>query len=247
MPEVEILLPVHNEAASIEATIRELYTELSARVEVGFIICEDGSRDATQQILRRLAAEIPMRLNLSEERKGYSKAVREGMQMQQAEWLLCVDSDGQCDPKDFWQFWERRDQADMLIGWRVDRRDTRARKAMSGLFYRFYQAAFRTPVHDPSCPYVLIRREMAHWVAGEVREMKEGFWWEFVARIHRAGYRILELPVQHRLRSSGTTQVYRVRKLPGIFVRHLLAIVKIRAQRKPLALAPPRKHDHGRA
>jgi len=232
--QLEVLLPVHNEADSIEATIREIWNELSPRVNMGFIICEDGSRDNTKQILRRLAEELPMRLNLSDDRKGYSQAMREGMQMLEAPWLLCVDSDGQCDPKDFWQFWDQRDKADLLIGWRVNRRDTLARRSMSRLFYFIYQSVFHAPVHDPSCPYILFKQEIAHWIAGEMREMKQGFWWEFVARIHRAGYSILELPVQHRLRAAGVTQVYQAQKMPGIFLRHVAAIFKINTQTKAL-------------
>jgi dolichol-phosphate mannosyltransferase len=226
-PELEVLLPVHNEAESIEATVRELYTELSSKVNVGFIVCEDGSKDNTKEILRRLAQEIPMRLNLSDERKGYSRAVREGMLMLEAEWLLCVDSDGQCDPKDFWNFWKVRESADVLIGWRVNRQDTLARKSMSRFFYLIYQAVLRTPVHDPSCPYVLCRKAVAHELANELREMQQGFWWEFVARVHRSGHSILEIPVQHRLRAAGKTQVYQVKKMPGIFIRHAIAIFKI--------------------
>jgi dolichol-phosphate mannosyltransferase len=229
-PDLEILLPVHNEAASIEATIRELWQELSPRVNVGFIVCEDGSRDDTQGVLLRLAAELPMRLNLSSHRKGYATAVREGMQMVEAPWLLCLDSDGQCDPADFWQFWEARGNADLVLGWRTDRRDSVARKAMSGLFFAIYQAVFHVPVHDPSCPYVLLRKDTARWIAGEMREMKQGFWWEFVARIHRAGFQISELPVHHRLRSAGATQVYQASKMPGIFLRHVAAIFKIDRQ-----------------
>ena len=75
-PDVEVLLPVHNEAESIEPTIREIYDGLSTRLKVGFLICEDGSKDDTKGILRRLSRELPLRLNLSEERKGYSRAVR---------------------------------------------------------------------------------------------------------------------------------------------------------------------------
>ena len=89
VPDVEVLLPVHNEAESIEATIREIYEEFSPRVNVGFIICEDGSRDNTKEILRKLAAELPLRLNLSDERKGYSRAVREGMEMLLIKRLKC--------------------------------------------------------------------------------------------------------------------------------------------------------------
>lgn len=229
-PELEILLPIHNEAESIEATIRELYAELSPRVRVGFLICEDGSRDNTKEIVRRLAAEIPMRLNLSDERKGYSRAVREGMAMLEAEWILCVDSDGQCDPKDFWKFWDNRAAGDVLLGWRVDRQDTVARKTMSRFFFLIYQAVFHTPVHDPSCPYVLCRRVIARRLGDQLREMKQGFWWEFVARVHRAGYSIAEIPVRHRLRAAGVTQVYKASKMPGIFIRHVAALFKIWSQ-----------------
>ena len=134
---------------------------------------------------------------MSDERKGYSRAVREGMTMLEADWILCVDSDGQCDPKDFWKFWDKRKEGDVLLGWRTNRQDTFARKAMSGFFYLIYQSVFRTPVHDPSCPYVLCRRNIAHRLADQLREMKQGFWWEFVARVHRAAYSIVEIPVQH--------------------------------------------------
>lgn len=229
-PDVEVLLPVHNEADSIEATILEIYQELSSKISVGFIICEDGSKDNTKDILRRLAKQLPLRLNLSDARKGYSRAVREGMLMTEAPFLLCLDSDGQCDPKDFWRFWESRGMSDIVLGWRVNRADTLIRRTLSRFFYRIYQAAFGTPVHDPSCPYVLMRRSVAEKLSKELGAMQQGFWWEFVARAHRRRYSIRELPVHHRLRAAGVTQVYRWNKMPGIFLRHVAAIYRIWAE-----------------
>jgi dolichol-phosphate mannosyltransferase len=235
-PDLEILLPVHNEAESIEATVREIYQELSRRLKPGFIICEDGSKDNTQEILRRLAKELPMRLSLSRARKGYSRAVCEGMQMLESDYLLCLDSDGQCDPRDFWAFWEAKDQADVLLGWRVRRADPLARRMFSRIFYFIYQGVFRAPVHDPSCPYALIRKPVASEFAGELGLMPQGLWWEFVARVHRRGYRIQELPVRHRFRSAGASQVFRWHKMPGIFIRHVSAIFRVWAQtRRPRA------------
>ncbi|MGD0295319.1 MAG: glycosyltransferase family 2 protein [Terracidiphilus sp.] len=225
--DIEVLLPVHNEGESIEATIRSIYGELSSVVNPGFIVCEDGSRDNTKDVLRQLALELPIRLNLSDTRKGYSKAVREGMDLLEAEYLLCLDSDGQCDPKDFTKFWKLRETADILIGWRVHRADSFLRRSFSKLFYVLYQAVFRTPVHDPSCPYVLFPKAVARRLAGELGEMKEGFWWEFVARAHRRGFTIRELPINHQLRSTGVTQVYKWSKMPSIFFRHVAALLKI--------------------
>ena len=108
MPELELLLPVHNEADSIENTVREMYAQLSPQVALRFLICEDGSRDNTKEILRNLAESLPMKLILSDARKGYSRAVKDGMKALEAPYLLCLDSDGQCDPKDFAKFWSAR-------------------------------------------------------------------------------------------------------------------------------------------
>lgn len=233
--DVEVLLPVHNEGTSIEGTIRGIYAEISQVATASFIVCEDGSRDNSKDVLRQLAEELPMRLNLSETRKGYSKAVREGMSMVEADYLLCLDSDGQCDPKDFARFWQNRGSADVVIGRRVPRADTFVRRSFSRLFYIIYQAVFWTPVHDPSCPYVLFRKSVAHRMAGDLGDMKEGFWWEFVACAHRRGFKILELPVKHRERSAGATQVYKWHKMPGIFLRHVAALHKIWKKTSPVS------------
>jgi len=232
-PELEILLPVHNEADSIEATVREIYDELSPQVALRFLICEDGSKDKTKEILRHLAQSLPMNLILSEERKGYSRAVIDGMRALEAPYLLCLDSDGQCDAKDFPRFWKVRADSDLVLGWRVIRADNPFRKAMSRTFYGIYQLLYRVPVHDPSCPYVLVRKAVVDQLVDELGAMQQGFWWEFVARVHRHGFSIQELPVNHRLRSAGTTQVYKFRKLPGIGWRHFIALIKIWFETRP--------------
>ena len=230
--DVEIFLPVYNEAESIEATIRELYNEFSSKLRVGFIICEDGSRDNTKEILRRLAEELPIRLNLSEQRRGYSRAVKDGMLMLQAKYLLCLDSDGQCDPKDFWRFWDARDSADLILGYRTDRQDTFLRKLFSGLFKGLYEMVFHTGAKDPSCPYLLMNERLVATIAPQLGAMQQGLWWEFVARVKGSGFSVVQLPVNHRLRAAGETQVYKWNKMPGIFFRHVLALFTIRKENR---------------
>lgn len=225
--DLEILLPVHNEAENIENTVRDIHNTVSKHATVRFIICEDGSSDGTKHVLTRLAASLPILLIMSDERKGYSRAVIDGMKALEADYLLCLDSDGQCDPRDFDKFWEARDQQDMAIGWRVNRSDTWLRRSLSRVFYFVYQFVYRVPVHDPSCPFVLTQKRVIQSVLPQLGEMKEGFWWEFTARVHRRGFKIRELPVNHRSRSAGQTQVYRVSRMPGIGCRHFLALFKI--------------------
>jgi dolichol-phosphate mannosyltransferase len=226
-PELDILLPVHNEAESIENTIREIYLAVSPQADVRFIICEDGSADDTKSVLTRLAETLPLKLLMSDERKGYSRAVRDGMRLVESDYLLCFDSDGQCDPDDFSKFWEARNLQDVAIGWRVNRSDNLLRKCLSRTFYFFYQSIYRIPIHDPSCPFVLAKRHVILAILPRLGEMKEGFWWEFVARVHRHGFSIKEFPVNHRRRAAGQTQVYRIRRMPGIGLRHFAALFTI--------------------
>lgn len=221
-------MPLHNEAESIENTIRELYEELRASVSLEFIICEDGSRDNTKEVLARLSRQFPMQLLMSNARKGYSRAVREGMQRTTADYLLCLDGDGQCDPKDFGRFWAVRDRYDVVIGWRVNRADSCMRRTMSRGFYFVYRLLFGVAVHDPSCPFVLIRREVVERLLPRLGEMEQGFWWEFIAQAHQTRCTIQEVPVAHRVRAAGKTQVYRLGALPGIACRHFAAMFRMR-------------------
>ena len=237
--DVQVLLPIHNEGESIEATIREIYAELSRHCRVQFILCEDGSKDNTKEVLRRVAQEIPAKLLLSDARKGYSRAVKDGMLETDADYLLCLDSDGQCEPKDFKKFWDARANSDVLIGWRVHRADNWMRKAMSRTFFQAWRSLYNCPINDPSCPYMLAPREVILDLAARMGAMEQGYWWEFMARVSRLGYTIQEFPVAHRDRAAGETQVYKLRKLPGIGYKHFKALFQILGETRtasPLAL-----------
>lgn len=225
--ELEVLLPVHNEAESIEHTLDEIYQVISGVANMRFIISEDGSKDGTPKILEELAIRYPMKLITGPERKGYSRAVIDGLRMLEAPYVLCLDSDGQCDPADFAKFWTKREKTDVLIGWRVDRQDTKLRKFLSGTFKLYYRRLFGISIHDPSCPFVLAPRQIVKQLLPELGILSQGFWWEFVARVWSHGYSIEEMPVTHRLRAAGQTQVYRLRKLPGIGWTHVMGLLQI--------------------
>lgn len=228
--ELEILLPVHNEGTSIEQTLREIHSEIGGTLSMRFVVCEDGSSDDTTDVLRRLEGSLPIVLLTTEQRKGYSQAVIDGMRAATAPYLLCLDSDGQCDPRDFWSFWERRERADVIVGYRDPRRDHLSRVAMSNAFQVIYRVVLGVRLADPSCPYVLMPSTVREELLPALGAMEEGFWWEFSARAHRRGLNVVELPVHHRPRLAGQTQIYRLRKLPLIAYRHVTAMFRLRRE-----------------
>lgn len=229
-PVIDVVLPVHNEGDSISRTLREFHTKVAreARLPIRFVICEDGSSDNSTAVLQALTRDLPIKLISDPVRKGYSRAVIDGLCATESAWVACLDSDGQCDPVDFVRLAAERAGYDMIIGYRDPRCDPLMRKIMSGVFGVVYRRFFAVRLRDPSCPYVLISRSgLSSILAGRVGVLEQGFWWEFVARATALGLRIKEVPVRHRARSSGTTRIYRFKSLPRIAAGHLAGLRKL--------------------
>src|SRR6202035_704907 len=114
-PDLQIVMPVHNEAASIAPVLKEWHDELSPYLKLEFIITEDGSKDGTKEVLVDLAKRYPMILDMTDKRRGDTGAMIAGMRLSSAPYVLAVDADGQFDPRDFSKFWEKREQSPLLI------------------------------------------------------------------------------------------------------------------------------------
>ena len=141
-----------------------------------------------------------------------------------------MDSDGQIDPADFPRLWEAREEAEMVVGNRTPRRDPFGRRVLSRAFYIPYRVLFRVPLRDPSCSMMLMDRESVRRLIPAEIGMNEGFWWEYRARAWASGYRIVQVPINHRRRKAGVTQVYRPGKLFGIGWRHFAAMARLRSE-----------------
>jgi dolichol-phosphate mannosyltransferase len=229
--ELQIVMPVHNEAEVIGTTLKEWHQELSPWMSFQFIIAEDGSKDGTPEVLTKLAAQYPVLLDMSEKRRGYTGAMIAGMRLSTAPYVLAVDADGQFDPKDFKKFWEKRAGYPLLIGWRLVRADVLARKIMSNAFKALHRGLFGVKLHDASCGYVLMQRAAMETLLPELGLVPEGFWLEVTARARRRGIAVEEVPINHRSRTAGTTVVYKPWRVPGIAWRNASGLLRVWASR----------------
>ncbi|MBM3779625.1 MAG: glycosyltransferase family 2 protein [Acidimicrobiia bacterium] len=226
-PQLDVVLPVHNEAATIEATVREWQDALGARLSARLVVCEDGSTDGSHEILSRLASDGVLDLVSDRTRKGYSQAVIDGLRATRAPFVLVVDGDGQCNPGDLQAFWDRRHDAAVVVGVRRPRIDPVARRVLSRAARVLFRAAFGSRVSDPSCPFVLIARPALERLLPALGVFPEGFWWEVSARAHHLGVPVTEVPIRHRARSAGGTKVYTWTALPRIGWAHVRAGVAL--------------------
>lgn len=229
MDNLTIVLPVYNERESILHVLSEWDQVLKTlKINYLFMICEDGSTDGTVDILRRLSRRFPILLNTKVTRRGYGKAVVDGIISSHSKFILCLDSDGQYDPKDFVRFWKNRNRFPVITGWRISRNDPTQRKLFSKSFGIVHSLLFPNRVHDPSCPFVLFKRTSVLPILPWLGFLKEGFWWGFVASCVKGKLLIKELPVNHRERIGGKTRVYLPKKMPGIVFRNLTGLLLLK-------------------
>ena len=97
--ELEILLPVYNEVKYLEKLLSGIHKSINKKIKYNFLICEDGSTDGTKELIKKLKKKYNIKLITGKNRKGFSKAVQDGLKNANSEYVLMMDSDGQCDFK----------------------------------------------------------------------------------------------------------------------------------------------------
>jgi dolichol-phosphate mannosyltransferase len=161
--ELIAVMPVYNEEANIAAVIME-WLQAFAREQINahLLAVNDGSRDNTLSILRKLQSQYPDQLLvLDKPNSGHGQSCRVGYEsalQKNAPWILQIDSDGQCDPAFFPSFWTKRAEADCVFGLRVTRDDGLVRKIISKGASILTSIVTGRDLKDANVPYRLMKR-----------------------------------------------------------------------------------------
>ena len=231
--ELTIIFPIFNEQETIKETLCEWKNTIDKlQIKYEIILAEDGSTDNTKKILNDLLISNKDLFvsNIEEKKRGYANAIRSSIRIAKGKYILNVDSDGQCDPKDFINFWKKRDLLEngIIIGHRFNRKDSLQRLLMSKFFLILHRSLFFSNVKDPSCPYVLSKNEFFGEINSYLKFMVEGFWWGFIAICLKKKIKIHQVEINHRLRLSGQTNVFHLNKIPSIALRNIFGLIKLK-------------------
>ncbi len=161
--ELLIVMPVYNEGANIKAVLNEWMTELLNHAEqFAFIIVNDGSNDDTQLILEEFEKANPEHFVIvHKSNSGHGNSCRVGYDVaasSSCEWVFQIDSDGQCDPQYFSNFWRNRNEVDCVFGLRHSRDDGKARAMTSQICRWSSSLVCGADLRDPNVPFRLMRR-----------------------------------------------------------------------------------------
>jgi glycosyltransferase involved in cell wall biosynthesis len=206
MVELTVVIPVRNEAASLEQLHHEL-TETLERFGHSYeiIVVDDGSTDRSFEVLVRLQALDP-RLRVIRFRRNFGQTAAFSAGFANARGRLIVTSDGdlQNDPRDIPAMVKKLDeeQLDIVCGWRKHRKDAfLSRLVPSMIANRLISWATGVRLHDYGCSLKVFRSEV-------VKPLKlYGEMHRFIPAIaSEQGVSIAEAVVNHRARRHGTSK-----------------------------------------
>ena len=191
----DVVIPCRDEAPALP--------DLLARLPEGFrpIVVDNGSRDATAEVARRLGATV-----VSEPRPGVGAAVHAGLEAATADFVAVIDGDGSMDPA------ELVGLLDEVIAGRADLAVGRRRPSERGVWPWHARAGnavvlwwlrrrIGLPLHDIA-PMRVARR--ADLLGLGVQDRRFGYPVELLQRAAAADWRFVERDIGYHPRAAGT-------------------------------------------
>jgi glycosyltransferase involved in cell wall biosynthesis len=230
---ISVVVPVHDEERSVGLLYEELQASLDPLDEPWeAVFVDDGSTDGSFGALTRLhsAAEnvrvVRLRRNF-----GKSAALAAGFAVADGDTVVTIDGDLQDDPTEIPRLLAKLDEGfDLVSGWKTKRRDPWRRRLLSRIFNAVTSRVSGLPLHDMNCGLKAYRAEVLGGlrIYGELHRF-------LPVLAHYRGYRVAELPVNHRPRTHGRSR-YGVERYVRGFLDLLTVSFMGRYRHRPLHL-----------
>lgn len=198
--ELSIVIPAYNEAERLPATLKTMAAYLATRGQsYEVIVVDDGSTDTTAAIAS--ASTLSVRVIRHPRNLGKGAAVRTGMVAAQGEWRYLCDADLSTPIDELQKFWNRRHEADIVIGSRrtvganVGRHQAAWKELLGRMGNVLIQLMAAPGIHDTQCGFKLF-----HWRTNVLFEQQRlerwGYDFEILFLARLAHFRVLEMPVR---------------------------------------------------
>ena len=227
-PDISIVLPIYNEEACIDGVIDELCSVLDTKLGRPYevLAVDDGSTDHTPERLRAQAARRNnFRVLRLTPTAGQSTAFCAGFRAARGRIVVTLDADGQNDSADIPAVVAQiSDTVDCCCGYRVRRMDTASKRWGSRLANAVRNRALGEQIIDTGCSVKAFKVEF-------VRTLQpwDGLHRFFASFVAMQGGRIVQIPVNHRPRSAGTSKYTNWRRLQKT-VRDLRGVIWLKSR-----------------
>jgi glycosyltransferase involved in cell wall biosynthesis len=203
---LSMVFPARNEAGNVRALVAEAVA-VAVRLEreqlvggVEIIVVDDASTDETATLALSVG-DPRVRVVRNEHSRGYGAALRAGFAAATGSLLAFSDADLQFDLSDLPRLIRARAVADVVCGYRVDRRDPLGRRLAGWMWSRAVGVALGVRVRDVNCAFKVFPRELV--ASPPLTQDGAAINAELLLRARHRGCRVVELPVRHRERQAG--------------------------------------------
>lgn len=223
---LSIVIPVYNEEDNIEILYKKIIDVLKKinYEEYEIIFVDDGSRDNTPKIFKKLYSEnnkinvITFKRNF-----GQTAAIAAGIENSTGDIIITMDGDGQNDPESISELLNKLDEGyELVAGWRKDRKDNLFyRKIPSIIANKLISISTKVPIHDHGCTMKIFTRSAINDIAlyGEQHRF-------ITVLIAWSGVKYTEIPVKHNARIAGKSKYGLIRVFKVFFDLYTLIILR---------------------
>ena len=199
-PSVSIIIPAYQESDRISSTLSALITRFAGS-DAEIIVVDDGSRDDTASVARRILEGARGRVIQLAKNRGKGAAVRAGVLASTGSAVLFMDADLATELGAVTTALDALERADIVVGSRavpgaVVREATLGRAVMGRVFNRIVRAVTRLDIHDTQCGFKAFRAEVAHVLFSMSRVNRFAFDAELLTNARILGFRVVEVPVE---------------------------------------------------
>ena len=213
-PGLSVFFPAYNDSGTIASlVISALRTARTLTPDYEVIVVNDGSADATAEILNELARTYPqVRVVHHPKNRGYGGALRSGFAAATRELVFYTDGDAQYDPAEMTVLWHALvDGVDLVNGYKISRSDPLHRIVIGRIYHHTVKVLFGLKVRDVDCDFRMMRRAIFDRV--HLEKNSGVICLEMMKKIQDAGFTISEVPVHHYHRAHGRSQFFNFRRL----------------------------------
>ncbi len=197
-PAVSVVVPLFNEEENMPILQTEMHAALRG-LDYEIIFVDDGSVDRTAE---RIKPAPNVRTIRFEKNAGQSAAIYAGLMAARGATAVVIDGDLQNDPADIPRLLaEVARGADLVCGYRVKRQDTLVKRLTSRIANTVRSRYTKDGVRDTGCTLKAMRRECLSALVPF-----KGMHRFIPALVKAAGYRLVEIPVNHRPRRFGQSK-----------------------------------------
>ena len=211
---ISVVVPVYNEEGSLDILVKEIIKGLDSFKDWEIIFIDDGSTDRSPNILREISNEnLKIKVITLNQNLGKSIALSEGFSHANNDYIITMDGDLQDDPAEIKELILKIDSGyDLVSGWKRKRKDPLSKKIPSKFFNFITSIITGIKLHDFNCGLKAYKRGSIIGL-----DLYGGMHRYIPVILHNRGFKVTEIPVNHRPRKYGNSKYGKSRYAHGFF------------------------------